>query len=195
MGKVAFAAVAHPDDIEMMMAGTLGLLKQAGYETHYMTVANGSCGTAKLSRDEIVAMRSAEARSGAEALGAIYHEPLVNDLEIYYTPELVSRMCAVIRQAKPEILLVPSPADYMEDHTNVARLAVTAAFCREMINFATTPDVPTFSGEMALYHALPWGLRDPLRNKVRGDFYVDVASVLETKREALARHKSQGEGY
>lgn len=43
--KVAFAIGAHPDDIEFMMGGTLFLLKEAGFESHYMTVANGSCGT------------------------------------------------------------------------------------------------------------------------------------------------------
>ena len=32
----------HPDDIELMMGGTMALLHQAGYETHYLNVANGS---------------------------------------------------------------------------------------------------------------------------------------------------------
>ena len=40
--RVAFALAAHPDDIEFMMAGTLVLLGDAGYEIHYMNVANGS---------------------------------------------------------------------------------------------------------------------------------------------------------
>ena len=43
--KSAIAIGAHPDDIEFMMAGTLLLLKKAGYEIHYMNVANGSCGS------------------------------------------------------------------------------------------------------------------------------------------------------
>ena len=41
----ALAVAAHPDDIEFYMAGTLLLLKKAGCEIHYMTVANGSCGS------------------------------------------------------------------------------------------------------------------------------------------------------
>jgi LmbE family N-acetylglucosaminyl deacetylase len=43
--KTALAIAAHPDDIEFMMAGTLILLKHAGYDIHYMNVATGSCGT------------------------------------------------------------------------------------------------------------------------------------------------------
>jgi LmbE family N-acetylglucosaminyl deacetylase len=57
--RVAFAIAAHPDDIEFGMAGTLLLLKQAGYALHYMNIGNGSCGTATLSRDEIVRFPSA----------------------------------------------------------------------------------------------------------------------------------------
>ena len=42
----AIAIAAHPDDIEYMMAGTLCLLKEAGYQTHYLNVATGSGGLA-----------------------------------------------------------------------------------------------------------------------------------------------------
>ena len=39
------AIACHPDDIDFGMAGTLMMLKKAGYEIHYMDVANGSLGT------------------------------------------------------------------------------------------------------------------------------------------------------
>ncbi|HUU58478.1 MAG TPA: PIG-L family deacetylase, partial [Phycisphaerae bacterium] len=45
MSEIAIAVAAHPDDIEFMMGGTLLLLGLAGCELHYMTVANGSCGS------------------------------------------------------------------------------------------------------------------------------------------------------
>ena len=43
--NVAMAMAAHPDDIEFLMAGTLRLLHESGWQTHYMTLANGSCGS------------------------------------------------------------------------------------------------------------------------------------------------------
>ena len=43
--KVAIAIGAHPDDIEFYMAGTLLLVKRAGYDIHYFNVANGCCGS------------------------------------------------------------------------------------------------------------------------------------------------------
>ncbi len=193
MSKVAFAIAAHPDDIELMMGGTLILLGEAGYELHYMNVANGSCGTATMDYDEVVAVRTAEARNAAEHLGATFHEPLADDLQIYYTPSLVARLCAIIRQVRPEILLLPSPQDYMEDHVNVSRLAVTASFCRNMRNFATDPSVAPISDDTALYHALPWGLKDQYRRPIKADFYVNITSAIEPKREALASHRSQKE--
>ena len=47
MAKTAMAIACHPDDIDFGMSGTLMMLKKAGYEIHYMDVANGSLGTAE----------------------------------------------------------------------------------------------------------------------------------------------------
>jgi LmbE family N-acetylglucosaminyl deacetylase len=63
MRRVAMAIAAHPDDIEFLMAGTLRLLTEAGWETHYMTVANGSCGSLTLGPAKIAAIRRKEARA------------------------------------------------------------------------------------------------------------------------------------
>ncbi len=191
--RVAFALAAHPDDIEFLMAGTLLLLGEAGYELHYMTVANGSCGSVTTDAATTAAIRTEEATAAAGVLGATYHPPLVGDLEIYYTPQLVARLCAVIRQVRPTVLLLPSPQDYMEDHTTTARLGVTGAFCRNMPNFVTDPPVVPVQTDVALYHAMPIGLCGPLYEPIRPHRYVDVASVLARKRDALAQHRSQRE--
>lgn len=193
MSKVVLAVAAHPDDIEFMMAGTLLLLAKAGYDLHYMNVANGSCGSATMDRDQAVAVRTKEARNAADCLAAKFHPPLVDDLKIYYCPELAAKLCAIVRRVNPEILLIPSIQDYMEDHTNVSRLMVTAAFCRNVPNFETDPVSSSIQSEMALYHALPHGLQDQLRKPVEADIYVDVTSTMDKKREALACHRSQKE--
>ena len=193
MDKVAFAIAAHPDDIEFMMAGTLLLLGRAGWKLHYMNVANGSCGTGEAGREEIVAVRAEEARAAAELAGATFHPPLVNDFEIFYEAGLLGRLAAIVRRVNPEILLVPAPNDYMEDHANAARLAVTAAFVRNMPNFPTDPPTPPVEGRLAIYHAMPVGLTDPLRRPAAAELYVDISAVLEGKRRMLACHASQKE--
>jgi LmbE family N-acetylglucosaminyl deacetylase len=187
----AFAIGAHPDDIEFVMAGTLLRLKDLGAAIHMWNVANGSCGTAVHPKDEIVRLRAAEARASAQAAGATIHPALVDDLSIFYEPGLLARVAAVIREVKPDILLIPSPQDYMEDHTNTCRLAVTAAFARGMRNFATDPPAPIWDGNVALYHALPHGLRDGLGHLIRPEGYADIGPVLARKRAMLARHNTQ----
>ncbi len=193
MSKVAMAVAAHPDDIEMMMGGTLIMLKRAGCEIHYMNVANGSCGTDTLDKNEIVAIRTAEAQDAADLIGAVFHPPLVDDLQIIYTESLAAKLCAIVRRVDPQILLLPSPQDYMEDHMNTSRLMVTAAFCRNIVNFPTDPPTPPLFSEMCLYHGLPWGLRDQLRKTVDAGTFVDVSSVMADKRRMLACHRSQKE--
>jgi len=191
--KVSFAIAAHPDDIEFMMAGTLILLGQAGYELHYMNIGNGSCGTATHTKQQIIDMRRGEARSAAKALGATFHPSFVDDIDIFYEKDLLARVGAVVREVDPTVLLVPSPVDYMEDHTNACRLAVTAAFCRGMRNFPTRPRRKPVEGEVTLYHCMPAGLRDPLRARIIPEYFVDIGEVLEQKRKVLSQHRSQKE--
>lgn len=190
---VAFAVAAHPDDIELMMGGTLLMLGKAGFDVHYMNLCNGSMGTDWTTRESIIAQRTEEARQAARTLGATFHEPIADDLDLFYDRVLPRKVCAVIRDIKPRILLVQSPQDYMEDHMNACRIAVSAAFFRGMCNFMTDPPRLPAGDPVTVYHALPWGLRDPLRRVVRAGQYVDITSVLKTKREALACHKTQKE--
>jgi LmbE family N-acetylglucosaminyl deacetylase len=189
--KRVFAFGAHPDDVEFMMAGTLILLKEAGYEPHIMTVANGSCGTAQCDREEIVALRRQEAHCAAALIGATYHPGLVDDIQVYYTPELTAKVGAVLREVRPEIVLAPSPDDYMEDHQNTSRLVVTALFCKGMRNFETDPTRSPVTGDCFLYHALPYGLQDGLRRPVMPEFTVDISDVVAEKEAMLACHKTQ----
>ena len=193
MTKKAFAIGAHPDDIEFMMAGTLLLLRQAGYETHYMTIANGSCGTSQLDVETITRIRRQESIHAAEFAGAIFHESLVNDIEIFYEQGLLQRLGATIREVAAEIILTHATVEYMEDHTNTCRLVLTAAFTRRMRNFPVEPPHPPVEQPVTIYHALPYGLRDPLRRPVQPEMYVDVTSVIRAKRQMLAQHRSQKE--
>jgi len=189
----AFAIAAHPDDIEFYMAGTLLLLKKAGYAIHYMTLASGSCGSVRTGAAATRAIRRKESRRAATILGAHFHPSLVDDLEVLYELRTLRRLAAVVREVKPAVVLTHSPQDYMEDHTNTCRLAVTAAFARGMRNFRTVPARPPQSRDVVLYHAMPHGLVDGMRQKVQPETFVNTTSVQSIKRAALAAHQSQRE--
>src|SRR5262245_54003210 len=189
--KTAIAIGAHPDDIEFLMAGTLLLLKKAGYETHYMNLASGNLGSTENNGATTSSIRKTEAKTAAKLLGAEFHPSLTDDLEIVYNLELLRGLAAIVREVKPNILLTHSPQDYMEDHTNTCRLAVTAAFAHAMPNFCSTPPRPTAEYDVTIYHAMPHALRDPLRRLVVPGTFVNTSNVQEVKRAALAAHQSQ----
>jgi N-acetylglucosamine malate deacetylase 1 len=96
-----------------------------------------------------------------------------------------------MREVAPEILLVHSPDDYMEDHMNACRLAVTAAFARGMPNYPTRPPRTPVDQEVTIYHAQPHGNRDPLGQLVTPGIFVDIGGVMTEKTAMLACHKSQ----
>jgi len=188
-----FAIAAHADDIEFRMAGTLILLAKAGCEIHYMNIANGSCGSSEHDTETISAIRLDEAKNAAGKIGAVFHSPLVNDIEIFYEKDLLAKVGSVMRAVAPDILLVDGPLDYMEDHAISSRLAVTAAFARGMTNFPVDPPRKPVTNPVTVYHAQPHGNRDVLNRFVFPDFSVDIDSVIEEKYSMLTEHKSQKE--
>lgn len=191
MEKVALAISAHPDDIEWAMGGTLLLLRAAGWSLHYMTVANGCYGTETLSREEIIAVRRDEARAGAATLGAVFHDSIVDDFNIFYLPDQIRKVAAVVREVAPDILLTHPLEDYMEDHINAARIACSAAFIRASGHYQSDPPRRATSKAVCIYHCLPHSLRDRMRRPVLPELFVDIESVMAEKRRAISCHKSQ----
>ena len=187
------AIAAHPDDIEFYMAGTLTLLRRAGWTLHCFNVSCGNLGSKSLPGTRLAAQRRKEARQAARCLDATWHPPIRRDLEIFYDDRTLRDIAAILRTVNPSILLTHSPQDYMEDHTNTCRLAVTAAFARGFPNYKTRPACPPVDGDIVVYHAMPHLLRDPLGQPVRPDFFINTESVMTDKREALSAHRSQKE--
>ncbi len=185
------AIAAHPDDIEFVMAGTLLQLAQRGWQVHYFNIANGCYGSQSMTAAQCAAVRLSEAQAAASLIPATFYPPICDDMHIFYTPELLQQVAAIVRRAQPQIVLTHAPLDYMEDHQNAARLAVGGAFSRGMPHFATNPPVPSYSDPVAVYHAQPHGNRTPLGEPVIPTHFVDVTEFLEKKRQLLAAHASQ----
>lgn len=187
------AIAAHPDDIEFLMAGALLRLAERGWDLHYMNLCDGSRGSTTLSPAECAATRLSEAKRACEVLGATFYGPIFPDMEAAYRDEFLRKVAAVVRMAKPSIVLTHSPVDYMEDHENACRLAVGAAFCHGMPNYPSDPEVDVFMDPVTVYHAQPIGNTTPLGELVTPHLYIDTGDVVEKKVEALACHASQKE--
>ncbi len=156
-----------------------------------MNLADGSRGSTTMDRETCAAVRLKEAQAAAALLGATFYPPICPDMEIAYTTLLLRKVAAVVRQAKPSILLTHSPSCYMEDHENACRLAVSAAFSHAMPNLESDPDWPTYSEPVTVYHSQPVGNCTPLGERVIPHLYVDVTDCIEQKVAALACHASQ----
>lgn len=188
---VALAVAAHPDDIEFCFAGTLLLLKDAGCSIHMWNLARGDCGSMSTDAAETARLRLEEARASAGLAGAASHDPLFDDLSIFYDKPSLARVSSVLRTIRPQVILTHSPSDYMEDHQNVCRLVVTAAFSRGMPNHACEPQAKPYDLPVRVYHAAPHGHRDGLGVPFAPDFLIDIQTAAERKRRMLACHRSQ----
>ena len=182
----ALAVSAQPAHLAAMMGGTLALLHDAGFEVHWLALADGAASAPGKTRAEAVRRRRAEAEAACKVIGAVRHEGLASDTEVAYARRFLPPLCALVRQINPAIVLLPDPHDLTEDAVGVARLMDTATFVKGAGNVRTLPRRRPVGGDVTLYHALPAGSRDPLRRRVLAEVYVDVAPAMDRKRRMLA---------
>lgn len=191
----ALAVMAHPDDVEFLIGGTLSHLKTAGWDLGIVTMTAGDCGSTTHRKEEITQIRYAEAQAGAECLGAWYACAGLMDLEIFANPENMRRVVELTRTFDPDVVITHSPVDYLLDHEETARTVRAAAFAVALPLYQTRHTPPAQIGRHtpALYYADPFAGTGPLGERVYPQFYVDISEQLEKKREMLSRHASQRE--
>jgi LmbE family N-acetylglucosaminyl deacetylase len=76
----------------------------------------GDLGSATRSRAQISRIRKREAAASAKVLGAGYTCLGFQDLTIVYGPAAKRRVSALVRLVRPDLVIAPSPVDYMADH-------------------------------------------------------------------------------
>ena len=146
-----------------------------------------------MSAARTAATRRREAQASARRMGATWHPPIGDDLLLFYAEKPLRRVCALVREVRPTVILTHPPQDYMEDHMIACRLAVTGAFARGIPNFRSVPARAPSLESLTLYHSMPHGLCDPLRREWKPESWVNTASVQRERLAALACHRSQHE--
>jgi LmbE family N-acetylglucosaminyl deacetylase len=188
------AVMAHPDDIEMTCAGTLALLQRAGWDVHMASMTAGDLGSATRSRAEISRIRRREAAASAKLLGAGYTCLGFDDLTIVYGAAAKRRVSALLRRVRPDLVVVPSPVDYMADHEETPRIVREAAFASTMPNWRATLNGrrPRPCEKLpAILYADPIDNVDHFGRRVRPRYVVDITSTVDLKERMLAAHASQ----
>ncbi|HMV82837.1 MAG TPA: PIG-L family deacetylase [Blastocatellia bacterium] len=189
------AAMAHPDDAEILIGGTLFHLKALGWELGIITMTSGDCGSATHTREEISRIRYAEAKAAADCLGAWYECVGLMDVEIFANAENQRRLVELMRRFQPDVVITHSPVDYMLDHEETSRLARAACFALSMPLYQTrqiAPAAPT-AATPVLYYADPVEGIDLAGERLWPQFYVDITKTIEDKKQMLSRHASQRE--
>ena len=176
---------AHPDDLEILCAGTLARYVTEGHEVVMCHIADGDRGSYEHTREEIRAIRDGEARAAAAIIGAEYMALGMADGEVNAAdPGQRERVTEAIRVARPDVVIAHSPNDYMTDHVEASRLAFDTSF------LATLPLFETASPHLAEVPALVY-----METVTGNDFvpveFVDISAHIETKLNALDQHQSQ----
>jgi len=188
--RTALAFMAHPDDAEMLCAGTLVRLAEAGWDVHIATVANGDCGTLTEAPWAIAGRRTEEARTAAERIGATYHCVGERDGFVVYDKPTLARSYDLFRRVIPSLVFTHAEKDYMMDHEQASLLARAASFLYGAPNCSAVP-LGQGSHVPHLYYCDPIEAVDPLGRLVEPTTLVDITGQLEKKAEMLACHASQ----
>ena len=192
--------VAHPDDETIFSGGLTALMAEHGAVVHMLLATRGEGGEdgepPLCTRAELGAVREAEMRCAAEALGAAsleflgYRDPDVGPDDTLFAfaddmEEVAARLAERIRARQPEVVLCHGtngeyghPAHKLVNQT--ARLAVESLG-------AQAPLLYTFSADY-LEHPRPRlaNRDDP------ADFVFDVSPAFSRKLAAARCHRTQG---
>jgi N-acetylglucosamine malate deacetylase 1 len=194
MPDSVLSVLAHPDDAELLCAGTLTrLAREKGWQVHIASMTPGDCGSAEQGPEEIARIRRGEGARAALVLGATYHCVEERDLLIFYQERPLERITRLLRTVRPRIVLTHSPADYMLDHEMTSQLVRAAVFGAPAPNFfAAHQHPPALPHIPHLYYCDAVEGKDALGRPIEPAFFIDISTVLETKAEMFAAHASQG---
>ena len=117
------AVGAHPDDVELLCAGTLAKYKRQGHEVALAIATNGEVGSSTLPKAEIAAVRRAEAEASAAVIGAEFHWLGYPDEFLFNDADTRLRFIDLVRQVRPDLILCHDPEnDYHPDHVTSGRI-------------------------------------------------------------------------
>jgi len=191
--NVCLAFLAHPDDCEILCAGTMIRLREEhGYELHIATATPGDCGSMDRDRWQIASVRTGEAKAAAESIGATYHCLDERDGMVCYAPPAIQKAVDLFRRIAPTLVFTHPRIDYMLDHEQTHLLARGASFIFPAPNITTLPRHPD-SHVPHLYYCDPVGGHDLAGQPVSPTTWVDVSKVHEKKLAMLGCHVSQRE--
>lgn len=171
----------HPDDAELGMGGLLARAAESGLRVGVLDLSRGERASNGSPQERL--------RESAEAsccLGILWRGNLGLPDRDLAGPDALAALAGAIRHLRPSAVFIPHPDDPHPDHGAAHRLCAEAVFdagLRRAAVAAWAGAAPAFRPRAVLQYFIN-GWREPA-------FVVDVTTVYETKRAAVAAHVSQ----
>lgn len=161
--------LAHPDDAELWVGGTLLRHSAQGDRIDILTFA------------EYTSPRRAEAEAGAHILGVKCH---IEDRRfLALSDSLAGCVSKFLGATEPDIVITHWERDSHYEHA-----AVSSAVCRSVLRFKIDRGFPKMLLSCDTYGSLG---NDSV---FQPTLYIDISSVFETKLTAIGAHASQDPG-
>ncbi len=170
---------AHPDDVELVVGGTLLKLHSLGYKTAILDMARGEMGTRGSAE-----IRAQEAAAAAKVLKLTARENLsLPDSNIWCNEESRVKMVRALRHFRPKVVFTHYWDDPHPDHAHTAQIVREAAYLAGLAKFDVESGQTRFRPSAVAHFMFP-------RN-VSPTFVVDISAFAKEKMVAIDCYKSQ----
>jgi LmbE family N-acetylglucosaminyl deacetylase len=178
------AVVAHPDDAELLCAGTLARARSEGAAIAVCVLCRGDKGQPAQRIANLSAVRKTEMSAAAAVLGAELFPCGFADASLADGPKQRQALLDVYRTFRPTLVLAHAPEDYHPDHRAASALAEAISW------FAASRGQRSRASALDAPPALWWMDTIGMADFTPG-FFVNISAQVSVKEEMLACHRSQ----
>jgi LmbE family N-acetylglucosaminyl deacetylase len=189
--KSAMVIIAHPDDAEFTMAGTVAGWIRAGCRVTYVLCTDGNAGSHEpgMTREKLAQIRREEQRAACDTLGVSDVIFLgYDDGQLQPTLDLRRDLVGLIRQHKPELVLTSDPTSLFRSDRYINHPDHRAAGQAALDAVAPAAAMPLLWPEVGEPHRVRkvyvYGNSEP-------NEWVDITGTIDLKIAALKQHASQ----
>ncbi len=189
--KRLIVVAAHPDDLEVVCAGTIALLVDRGVEVISVNCTLGDIGTQEreLARQALAVTRLAETEAAAKVLGIKeFYNLGHHDGELMPDLEVRAQIARLYRQTQADTLFTFDPfwsGQIHADHRAAGQAAIDAYMPAKM---------PLYHPEQLIEPGMQVGCLERIflfSTDRAPDIFVDITAVQARKVAACVAHKSQ----
>jgi LmbE family N-acetylglucosaminyl deacetylase len=183
-GERVLAVVAHPDDAELLCAGTLARAARDGAEIGVCVLCLGDKGQTDPPTENLVEVRRREMQESAAEIGAALLTAGIPDSTLADDEPSRWLLTIRLREFRPTLVLGHAAHDYHADHRAASRLVDAASW------MSASPGQVTKQPRLQRPPAV-WWMDTIGMHGFQPGFFVDVSDFVGVKERMLGCHASQ----